>query len=57
MPIAFDEKLAANQSTAGIERSTTEPNGRLMLNKVILRINKSKILADAKGAIAKAIRT
>ena len=55
--IAFSANLAPTHKTPGIESRTTDPKGRLMLSKVILRINNKKIFADAKGAIAYARRT
>ena len=54
---AFEEKFDANQRTAGIESITIAPNGRLKVNRVMLRINSKNILAVARGAIAKASLT
>ena len=57
IPNAFDEKFEASHNTAGIERRTKAPNGRLKLNNVILKITRSNIFAVANGAIAKASLT
>ena len=37
-----------------MERRTKDPNGRLKLSKVMLKIMRSKMFAVASGAIAKA---
>ena len=57
IPIAFDEKLEANHKTIGIEKSTMPPSGKLILNKVPLKIRSRKMFADASGAIANASLT
>ena len=56
-PIALEEKLDANKRTAGIDKRTIPPSGRLKLNNVMLKIRSKKIFADASGAIANASLT